>query len=180
MAVGTVKPHSLQPLNQIPKILRDAMKKLILALVLFGIALNANADLSGPAVIVDGDTLSIAGNKVRLHGIDTPEKNQTCIANGVTWPCGYEATEAVRNWTYTKEVRCVGDTKDRYGRLIAEFFVSGYNLNARIVYEGLGLAYRKYSKQYVPEEDKARQAGRGMWAGQFVPPRDWRRGVRLD
>ena len=119
------------------------MKKLILALVLFGIALNANADLSGPAVIVDGDTLSIAGNKVRLHGIDTPEKNQTCIANGVTWPCGYEATEAVRNWTYTKEVRCVGNQKDRYGRLIAECFVSGYNLNARIVYEGLGLAYRK-------------------------------------
>jgi len=79
VAVGTVKPHSFQPLNQILfEILRDTMKKLILALVLFGIALNANADLSGPAVIVDGDTLSIAGNKVRLHGIDTPEKNQTC------------------------------------------------------------------------------------------------------
>ena len=168
-----------QPLNQIPEILLDAMKKLVLALVLFGIVLNASADISGPAVIVDGDTLSIAGNKVRLHGIDTPEKNQTCIANGVTWPCGYEATEAVRNWTYTKEVRCVGNQKDRYGRLIAECFVSGYSLNARIVYEGLGLAYRKYSKQYVPEEDKARQAGRGMWAGEFVAPWDWRKGKRL-
>jgi len=76
-------------------------------------------------------------------------------------------------------VRCVGNQKDRYGRLIAECFVSGYNLNARIVYEGLGLAYRKYSKQYVPEEDKARQAGRGMWAGEFVPPWDWRKGKRL-
>ncbi len=155
------------------------MLRLVLGFILFSLSLNANADLSGPAVIVDGDTLSIAGNKVRLHGIDTPEKNQTCIANGVTWPCGYEATEAVRNWTYTKEVRCVGNQKDRYGRLIAECFVSGYNLNARIVYEGLGLAYRKYSKQYVPEEDKARQAGRGMWAGEFVPPWDWRKGKRL-
>ena len=54
--------------------------------------------------------------------------------------------------------RCVGDTKDRYGRLIANCFVDGYNVNARLVYEGLALAYRKYSKQYVPEEDKARAA----------------------
>ena len=118
--------------------------------------------------------------KIRLSGIDTPEKNQTCRSAGVTWRCGYEATETLRKWTYTKEVRCVGDTKDRYGRLIANCFVDGYNVNARLVYEGLALAYRKYSKQYVPEEDKARAAKRGMWAGEFVAPWDWRKGKRLD
>ena len=140
----------------------------------------ASADISGTALIVDGDTITISGNKIRLNGIDTPEQNQTCRKASVTWRCGYEATETLRNWTYTKEVRCVGDTKDRYGRLIANCFVDGYNVNARLVYEGLALAYRKYSKQYVPEEDKARAAKRGMWAGEFVAPWDWRKGERLD
>ena len=97
----------------------------------------ATADISGTALIVDGDTIAISGMKVRLSGIDTPERKQTCKKASVTWRCGYEATETLRDWTYTKEVRCVGDTKDRYGRLIADCFVDGYNVNARLVYEGM-------------------------------------------
>tara|TARA_R110002020_G_scaffold221868_1_gene430057 strand:- start:979 stop:1560 length:582 start_codon:yes stop_codon:yes gene_type:complete len=149
-------------------------------LIFFLLSSIANADITGTALVVDGDTISISGNKIRLSGIDTPEKNQTCRKASVTWRCGHKATETLRDWTYTKKVRCIGDTKDRYGRLIANCFVDGYNVNARLVYEGLALAYRKYSKQYVPEEDKARAAKRGMWAGEFVPPWDWRRGERLD
>ena len=156
------------------------MSRITLTLIALFLSGQALADVSGTAVVVDGDTLSIAGIKVRLNGIDTPEKDQTCKANGLTYSCGYDATEAVRNWTYTKEVRCVGDQTDRYGRLIADCFVSGYNLNARIVYEGLGLAYRKYSKKYVSEEDQARESRRGMWAGEFVAPWDWRKGKRLE
>ena len=154
--------------------------KLFILIFLFLLSSVASADITGTALIVDGDTITISGNKIRLNGIDTPEKNQTCRKVSITWRCGYEATETLRRWTYTKEVRCVGDTKDRYGRLIANCFVDGYNVNARLVYEGLALAYRKYSKQYVPEEDKARAAKRGMWAGEFVPPWDWRKGKRLD
>ncbi len=77
--------------------------------------------------------------------------------------CGYQATETLRNLTYSKEVRCIGDTKDPYGKLIANCYVDDYNVNARLVYEGLALTDRKYSKQYAPEEDKARAAKRGMW-----------------
>ena len=147
---------------------------------LFLLSNVASADISGTALIVDGDTITISGTKIRLSGIDTPEKNQTCRTAGVIWDCGYEVTETLRGWTYAKEVRCIEDEKDRYGRLIADCFVDGYNVNARLVYEGLALAYRKYSERYVPEEDKARAAKRGMWAGEFVAPRDWRRGKRLD
>ena len=132
--------------------------KLVTLIFVFLLSSIASADLSGTALIVDGDTITISGNKIRLNGIDTPEKDQTCRRAGITWRCGYEATETLRNWTYTKEVRCIGDTKDRYGRLIANCFVDGYNVNARLVYEVLALAYRKYSKQYIPEEDKARAA----------------------
>ena len=155
------------------------MNRVLVLLASLLVSSAPSADLSGIALIVDGDTITISGNKIRLSGIDTPEQNQTCRKAGITWRCGYEATETLRNWTYTKEVRCVGDTKDLYGRLIANCFVDGYNVNARLVYEGLALAYRKYSKQYVPEEDKARAAKRGMWAGEFVAPWDWRKGKRL-
>ena len=153
--------------------------KLFALISLFLLTGVVNADLSGTALVIDGGTITISGNKIRLSGIDTPEKNQTCRKASITWRCGYEASETLRNWTYTKEVRCIGDTKDRYGTLIANCFVDGYSVNARLVYEGLALAYRKYSKQYVPEEDKARARKRGMWAGEFVAPWDWRKGKRL-
>ena len=91
-----------------------------------------------------------------------------------------KAAEIVGEWTYTKEVRCVGNQKDQYGTLMANCFVSGYNLNARIVSEGLGLAYRKYSEQYIPEEDQARKARKGLWEGEFIAPWDWRTGKRLN
>ena len=153
--------------------------KLLTFIFLFLLSSVASADISGTALIVDGDTIAISGMNVRLNGIDTPERQQTCKKAGVTWRCGYEATEALRRWTYTKEVRCVGDRTDRFGKLVADCFVDGYNLNARLVYEGLALAYRRYSTKYVPEEDKARAAKRGMWVGEFVAPWNWRQGERL-
>ena len=69
---------------------------------------------------MDGDGIAISGTKVRLSEIDTPKRKQTCRKAGVTEHCGYEATETLRHWTYTKEVRCVGDEKDRYGKLFVE------------------------------------------------------------
>ena len=153
--------------------------KRYLALLLGFFTASINADLSGTALIVDGDTITISGNKIRLHGIDAPEKDQVCRDAGVIWKCGDEATEALREWTDTKEVRCVGEYKDKYGILIAECFVDGYSLNARLVSEGWALAYRRYSKKYIPQEDEAKAAKKGMWIGEFVAPWDWRRGERL-
>jgi endonuclease YncB( thermonuclease family) len=129
------------------------MKHIYTSLYLFLFSGVVSADISGPALISDGDTITISSMKIRLNGIDTPKRSQTCRKAGVTWKCGYEVTETLRGWLDTKEVRCLGDTKDRYGRLIADCFVDRYNLNARLVSEGLALAYRKYSKKYVPEKD---------------------------
>jgi endonuclease YncB( thermonuclease family) len=84
--------------------------------------------------------------KVRLSRIDTPEKKQTCRKAGVTWRCGYEATETLRGWTYTKEVRCIGDTNDRHGRLVAVCLVDGYSINAALQ-AGSTQKKRRYSKR---------------------------------
>ena len=66
--------------------------KLFALISLFLLGNVASADLTGTALIVDGDTITISGNKIRLNGIDTPEQNQTCKRAGVTWRCGYEIT----------------------------------------------------------------------------------------
>ena len=79
--------------------------KLLTLIFLFWVSSVASADLTGTALITDGDTITISGSKIRLSGINTPEKDQTCRKPGVKWRCGYEATETLRNWTYTKEVR---------------------------------------------------------------------------
>ena len=107
------------------RLVRLGLKHIYTFLCLFLFSGVVSADISGMALISDGDTITISGMKVRLNGIDTPERNQTCRKAGVTWKCGYEVTETLRGWLDTKEVRCLGDTKDRYGRLIADCFVDG-------------------------------------------------------
>ena len=79
---------------------------------------NALADITGKPRVIDGDTLEIAGERIRLHGIDAPESEQTCIADGLRWHCGMEAASALafkiaRGW-----VGCQGQDRDR-GRPIS-------------------------------------------------------------
>jgi endonuclease YncB( thermonuclease family) len=136
-------------------------------------------DLVGSARVIDGDTLDIRGKRVRLHGIDAPESDQTCLAGGQRWPCGRRSTQALRDRVGDGAVRCVGDEEDRYGRLIAICYADGTNLNAWMVERGWAVAYRRYSTEFVGEERRAESAGSGVWKGRFVMPWDWRRGARL-
>ncbi|MEO2183179.1 MAG: hypothetical protein ABGY43_12845 [bacterium] len=64
------------------------MKHIYTFLCLLLLSGVVSADISGAALISDGDTITISGMKVRLNGIDTPERNQTCRKAGVTWKCG--------------------------------------------------------------------------------------------
>ena len=143
---------------------------------------TANASrgaVSGKARVVDGDTLEIGGVRIRLHGVDAPESRQTCIAAGRRWPCGERATRALAGRIAGRTVACEERDRDRYGRIVAVCRHGGQDVNAWMVSQGLALAYRRYSRDYVAEEASARDARLGMWRGDFVPPWDWRRGDRL-
>ena len=136
------------------------------------------AELAGHHRVIDGDTIEIAGERIRLHGIDAPESEQKCTAGGKEWACGQEATFALARIIETHWVTCKGNKRDRVGRLMAVCYAGPYDLNAKVVREGWALAYRRDSMDYVDEETAARNAGRGVWRGEFMPPWEWRRSKR--
>jgi endonuclease YncB( thermonuclease family) len=156
-----------------------AMFAALAVLFLLAASLPARADVSGPARIVDGDTIEIADQKIRLHGIDAPEQAQRCLVGTTPWRCGRAATRGLAAAVDGRPVECVGDKRDRWGRLIAVCYAGGQNLNAYMVRSGLALAYRRYAEDYVGEEADARADAVGMWRGSFVEPWGWRRGQRV-
>lgn len=148
---------------------------LCVSLLIAFVAAPARAEVTGKPRVIDGDTLEIAGERIRLYGIAAPAPDQTCTADGAEWSCGQEATFALIFETAYHWVTCKGDNRDRAGRLVAVCTIGPYDLNALMVRKGWALADRRYASDYVDEEEEARAARRGLWKGEFVAPWDWRR-----
>ena len=85
------------------------------------------------------------------------------------------ATFALAEIIETHWVTCKGETLDRYKRRIAVCYAGPYDINAEMVRRGWALAYLRYSKDYVEEEEIARSRKVGMWQGEFMKPWEWRR-----
>ena len=136
-----------------------------------------------PLKIVDGDTIDVNGIRVRLHGIDAPETGQSCRdCKEQPYRCGERSREVLILLTAGGVLRCepAGKERDRHGRWIAICYAhDGASINAAMVRTGYALAYRKYSTEYVAEEEKARAGKKGMHRGRFEAPSDCRRRQRL-
>jgi endonuclease YncB( thermonuclease family) len=131
--------------------------------------------LLGRATVVDADTLDLGGRRVRLFGIDAPEKGQTCERSGTVWACGQEAASALAALLGDREVRCIEHGADRHDRFIGLCWVGGSDVSHWLVERGWAVAYRRFASDYVEAEDAARLARRGMWLGTFKAPEEWRR-----
>jgi endonuclease YncB( thermonuclease family) len=125
---------------------------------------------TGSAVVNDGDTITIGGERIRLRGIDAPEFNQTCKVKGEPYPCGRKAREALRALIGGRAVDCEGWERDRYGRLLAICTVGTTDINRALVDQGWAVAFGDFEA----EEAAARRSARGLWAGEFDRPRQWR------
>lgn len=153
------------------KLVRAALTSLIACPV-------AAAELSGHADIIDGDTIRVAGESVRIEGIDAPETDQECwTLDGAAYPCGAEATSFLAKLIGGAPVSCAILGRDRYDRSLGICEARGVEINAEMVRSGWALAFRKYSDAYVHEEAAAEQAGAGLWKGTFIYPWDWRSGA---
>lgn len=126
--------------------------------------------LSANAYVIDGDTLKVDRQRVRLTGLDAPELDQECTAGGQRYACGERARHFLAELVSGHEVGCNGKEYDRYGRLLAVCNAAGADLNALMVANGWAVAYGGYHS----EERVAREGGLGIWAGQFDWPEDWR------
>lgn len=131
----------------------------------------ARGALSGAARVVDGDTLDIAGERVRLEGIDAPEISQKCPRRLFgTWACGKAAARALERLVAGGGLSCESRGKDRYGRTLGVCFVDGRDINKEMVREGYAWAFVKYSTSYVHEEAEARATRVGVWEGGEAEP----------
>lgn len=128
------------------------------------------ASVSGAARPIDGDSLWVGGNEVRLQGIDAPEGSQTCWHGGQTWNCGEEAKSELVRAIGGEDVACDVSERDRYGRLLARCTAGGRDINSSMVRAGMAVAYGGYNK----EEADARSSRRGVWSGEFDEPQKWR------
>jgi len=134
-------------------------------------------EILGAVRVGDGDSLDIGRTRIRLHGIDAVELAQHCKdAAGADYACGEDAKRTLEELVRGKTVRC--DERhgvDQYGRIAAVCTADGVNLNAAMVDSGFAVAYRQHSLAYVPNEERAKAAKKGLWMGSFETPSDYRR-----
>ncbi len=157
------------------------MKALNSSIVLFFLLVNVLVQaetLEGKIVkIADGDTLTLLTStkdqvKIRLAGIDTPERKQ---------PFGNRAKQALAKLAFQKQALIEAETKDRYGRTVGVVFVDGLNVNHELVKQGMAWVYRKYNKDKAlyELESRAKKERLGLWLDENpIPPWEWRRGKR--
>ncbi len=144
---------------------------ILVALAIGVVSVQREAErVEGLPRVVDGDSLEIAGRRIRLAGVDAPELAQSCERpGGGTYRCGEAAREGLRALA-RGGLTCTLTGRDKYGRDLAVCEAAGRDVGAALVSQGLAVSYGRYE----PEEREARGRGAGLWAGRFERPSAWR------
>ena len=135
---------------------------------------QSSQEFSGKIYVVDGDSLVINEEKLRLVGIDAPELRQTCTKNGRDWPCGRESRQALRSLVKQGGVVCTSEGLDKYERWLVACRNGAGSINAEMVRLGWALAYGRYAAL----EKSPRVERKGIWVGEFERPQEWREAQR--
>lgn len=134
----------------------------------------AAGPLIGRPSVIDGDTIEIAGERIRLHGVDAPESWQKCEdGDGGAYRCGKEAAVALdRFLAASRPTRCKVVERDRYQRFVGVCFrADGREVNRWLVESGNAVDWERYSKgAYADAQEAARSNGAGIWRGEFQLP----------
>lgn len=128
----------------------------------------------GKAAAIDGDTIELGGQRIRLFGIDAVEASQTCERAGNIWSCGRDAAAAMSAIVEGRNLQCERRDVDAYGRIVAVCVRDGRDIGRAMVQMGLAVALIEFSREYAADEELARSRRVGIWAGSFEMPRDFR------
>ena len=128
--------------------------------------------------------MEINNNKIRLFGIDAPERKQICKKPYLiisflnfqrNYECGLMATNELKKFINNRIIKCISESKDRYNRYLSICYLKNKDINSWLVKNGYAIAYRRYSKKYVLEEQNAEKNKLGIWQGTFQNPEEWRK-----
>jgi len=134
----------------------------------YAAAQSQSPSLSGPATVTDGDTITVAGEDVRLRGIDAPETDQ---------PHGHAAERALRQRIGGERVRVEAHGRGPYDRIIGTVYYKGGRVGLWLVTHGHAWVWERYASddRLVPAQRRARAHEQGLWANDDpAPPWKWR------
>lgn len=158
---------------------------LLAALLAIGSTSPAQADpdyelLSGTARAIDADTLEFGFRRIDLWGADAMNRFQKCLVNGQSTACGADAWQVTTNLLVATPITCEVRGKSRYHRNMAVCRnANGLDIGQSLIIRGMAVARPDQMPEYQAVQERARQAGTGVWAGEFIDPLKWRRGERL-
>ena len=163
-------------------------KTFLILIITFFLAQTLNStEIYGVPKIIDGDTVHINTKKIRLEGIDAPEIKQQCkkpflkisaiigLEFNKNYSCEKKKKKKLTDKIDNSKIKCISSSKDRYKRFIATCYKDKVNLNKWMVRNGYAVAYKRYSKDYVRDEEYAKENTHGMWEGSFIMPEKWRK-----
>ena len=143
--------------------------------------------ITGTAVVTDGDSIKINNRKIRLVGIDAPELKQTCQHEEIEYQCGEISKDWLNLLVKDFQITCTYSEKDRYKRILGVCYIGNVDsvafkkkvksleLNSMMVKSGNAVAYRRYSDEYIEDEEYAKINKKGIWIGKFEMPWNWRK-----
>lgn len=149
----------------------------VIGLLLWAAPAVAADRIIGQASVIDGDTIEVHGQRIRLFGIDAPESRQLCFDERERpWRCGATAANDLADFIARRPVACRQVDQDRYGRVVATCTVAGVDLADWLVGRGLALDWPRYGRgRYRATQNQAKTGLQGVWKGRFEAPWDWRR-----
>ncbi|MGL4406723.1 MAG: thermonuclease family protein [Notoacmeibacter sp.] len=132
--------------------------------------------LPGQARAMDGDSLRLGDEEIRLWGIDAPELQQQCRNTQGSFACGREAQKQLKKLITNVNLVCKGLGRDRYDRLLGVCRIGTKDINAEMVRGGFAYAYGGYTV----EESQARATKAGIWQAENERPKSYRDRTKAD
>lgn len=136
--------------------------------------------MQGNQYIIDGDTIKIGKESIRLVGIDAPETDQPCVCGGKKVMCGQEATAALVEFVGESQIYCKTKERDCFGRIVGECFIrreeKEISINRWMVRNGHAIDYTNFVSMFEKEEQEAKAEKTGIWRCEgFQIPAEYRR-----
>jgi len=162
--------------------MRKALPAFFAALFIFCGSAQAD-DFSGRARVIDGDTISIRKQRIRIAAIDACERDQTGLKDGKVWRCGAASRSYLAKMIDGQHVRCDIIDQDQYRRLVGQCFIGDVDIGLAMVKAGMAEAMLRYlpashsisEVEYGQAEHSARDNGFGMWSAEIESPHLYRR-----